>query len=223
MVTKTNTIPAFFSARDDDGELKVPGMHFVIGSITKDTYDIKASIVLNKIRYIISVQHVIDLTGLETLEKDLVTRVTDNQAEAFHENVHKYVSRPAPIVPKPVVLPGDGHNTRGPIDWRRPNKSQKRSQPTWNWLPKYRARDEDYGFDQFFVEQDDLERSRKADLERLVMLVTEMQEKGLENELFATMGLFGVIGMGDANKLVGGSLNNYLAEITEAIKTSRFT
>ena len=89
-----NNMGAFFSGKDDAGELGVPGLHFVIGRITKTSYDIKASIVVNKVRYIIDPVHVIGLEALDsTINNSYVRTVQDDQLLPVHENVHAYVSR----------------------------------------------------------------------------------------------------------------------------------
>ena len=63
-------MPAFWSVRDDKGELGVPGMHCTIGKISETKFDIVASVVVNKRRYIF------DPTLLLTI--DCNTKSTDN-------------------------------------------------------------------------------------------------------------------------------------------------
>jgi hypothetical protein len=52
---------AFWSSRDDQGELEVPGMHCTVGSITDHSFSICSSIVLNKNRYIYDPRHLLEI------------------------------------------------------------------------------------------------------------------------------------------------------------------
>jgi hypothetical protein len=61
-----NTMAAFFSSTDDSSELSSPGFHAVVGNIDRKAkrYEVTASIVLSKKRYIIEPpDHVVDLTS----------------------------------------------------------------------------------------------------------------------------------------------------------------
>lgn len=89
-----NTMGAFFSGIDDKYELTDPGIHIVIGSISKakKTYVIKASVVANYRRFDIPYESIIDATPIEDC--------------TFHEKVVSYVdySPPKPVVRKTTGL-----------------------------------------------------------------------------------------------------------------------
>jgi hypothetical protein len=57
-----HTMPPFWSSRDDEGELGNPGMHCTVGYLTKDSFSICTSIVLNKKRYILDPKICLDLS-----------------------------------------------------------------------------------------------------------------------------------------------------------------
>lgn len=63
-----NTMEAFYSSIDDKSELGVPGMHIVVGSIDheKHRYSDMSSIVLRKIRRIISLEDVVDTASVKS-------------------------------------------------------------------------------------------------------------------------------------------------------------
>jgi hypothetical protein len=72
---------AFFSGTDDANELDVPGLHFVLGKITKaaNTIEVKASVVLRRNRYEVEPEDVIDMRCLEEVN--------------FHESVLGLIKR----------------------------------------------------------------------------------------------------------------------------------
>jgi hypothetical protein len=83
---------AFFSSVDDKYELDDPGIHLTVGRI--DTvnmkYEIAASVVGNKRRFIVNYDQLIDATPIEGI--------------TFHEKVLEYVDT-TPTVYKPYVKP----------------------------------------------------------------------------------------------------------------------
>ena len=75
-----NTMSAFFSGTDDKSELSVPGLHIVVGSISKtnNSYQQRASVVLRRLRKHVDFDEVVDATPV---------------ADApFHEKVLDYIS-----------------------------------------------------------------------------------------------------------------------------------
>lgn len=87
-----NTMNAFFSGIDDKYELDDPGIHLTVGKIdTKNMrYEIAASVVGSKRRFIVPFDKIIDATPTPGIN--------------FHENVLKYVTHSAPTYrPSPVT------------------------------------------------------------------------------------------------------------------------
>ena len=88
---KTNTMNAFFSGIDDKYELDDPGIHLTVGKISTSNmkYEIAASVVGNKRRFIVDYDQLIDATPIEGI--------------TFHENVIKYVDYSKPTYTKGLV------------------------------------------------------------------------------------------------------------------------
>lgn len=86
-------MPAFWSARDDKGELGVPGLHCTVGHLTKDSFDICASIVQNQRRYVFDPELLLDLGKSKTKysTKPVKTRTVRAPSVTFHPKVHEYV------------------------------------------------------------------------------------------------------------------------------------
>lgn len=86
-----NTMNAFFSGIDDKYELDDPGIHLTVGKIdTKSNrYEIAASVVGNKRRFIVHFDQLIDATPIEGI--------------TFHEDVIKYVDYSKPTYTKGLV------------------------------------------------------------------------------------------------------------------------
>jgi hypothetical protein len=62
-----NTMSAFFSGTDDRSELSVPGLHIVVGAISKtnNSYQQRASIVLRRLRKHVDFENVVDAIPVE--------------------------------------------------------------------------------------------------------------------------------------------------------------
>ena len=75
-----NTMSAFFSGTDDKSELSVPGLHIVVGAISKanNSYKQRASVVLRRLRKHVDFEAVVDATPIGNAP--------------FHEKVLDYIS-----------------------------------------------------------------------------------------------------------------------------------
>lgn len=89
-----NTMSAFFSKTDDESELSVPGVHIVVGQISRyqKTYEAKASVVLRQTRKFIAIEDVVDIES-------------DPEAN-FHTNVLEQISEKALQI-APMVNPAN--------------------------------------------------------------------------------------------------------------------
>jgi hypothetical protein len=224
---------AFFSSRDDAGELKVPGLHFVIGKITKDSYDIKASVVFNRLRYVFNVHDLVDLEGV-TYEPEStgVARVTDNVFEAFHENVHKFVTKPVPKVYKGTVWPlnrdpfaspfqgsgagfyrGPGRRNYQTADvWQGRKAKKKGNNHAYSWTPG-QARDE--SIDDFPMY--DAEKARKIELRSLIAQIESIIERGLEEEMLVLLGVKQSIPLHTVREYTVSDVDEILHEFADAL------
>jgi hypothetical protein len=118
---------AFFSGKDDRGELTVPGLHFVIGRITTSSFEIKASIVMNRMRFLVPPDWVLEIGEIPYKVQDSMVGVfTDSVAVPYAEKVETYVKRANEAVPKRTPLPG----SYGPR-WTRNNTNH-----AYSWTPK---------------------------------------------------------------------------------------
>lgn len=125
-----NTLEAFFSGKDDRGELTVPGLHFVIGRITTSSFHIKASIVMNRIRFIVRPEWVLEIGEIPyRVEDSLVGVFTDSTAVPYAEKVETYVKRASEAVPK-RTSPPSAYGSR----WSRNNTNH-----AYSWTPKGRS------------------------------------------------------------------------------------
>jgi hypothetical protein len=91
-----NSMSAFWSGRDDQGELGVPGMHCTIGMITPHSFDICCSIVLNKKRYIFRPDLLLNLDGVATVgsnDKCKVMTIYDSKVAEISSLASTYVTR----------------------------------------------------------------------------------------------------------------------------------
>lgn len=102
-----NTMPAFFSSTDNEDELPLPGLHYVLGKLDGPTYAWAASIVRHRQRYILDdIRSVVDVEGSGT----------------FHPSCLDYISRESRIslvgFAEPafsgMVTHGDGDDD---VDW----------------------------------------------------------------------------------------------------------
>lgn len=88
-----NTMGVFFSKTDDESELSVPGVHIVVGQISRyqKTYEAKASVVLRQTRKFVAVEDVVEIAS-------------DPDAN-FHANVLEQISERAfqPTSTIPIV------------------------------------------------------------------------------------------------------------------------
>lgn len=101
-----NTMAAFFSGKDDRGELTVPGLHFVIGHITADSYDIKASIVINRARFLVAPNYVLETGEIPYVVNDaLVARFTDSEVVPYAAQVETYVKKAQDVRKAAAVKP----------------------------------------------------------------------------------------------------------------------
>jgi hypothetical protein len=101
-----NTMAAFFSGKDDRGELTVPGLHFVIGHITADSYDIKASIVINRARFLVPPDRVLETGDIPYVTNDaLVARFTDSEVVPYAPQVESYVKKAQEVRKVAAVKP----------------------------------------------------------------------------------------------------------------------
>ena len=101
-----NTMAAFFSGKDDRGELTVPGLHFVIGHITADSYDIKASIVINRARFLVAPNYVLETGDIPYVVNDaLVARFTDSEVVPYADQVETYVKKAQDVRKAAAVKP----------------------------------------------------------------------------------------------------------------------
>jgi hypothetical protein len=89
-------MPSFWSGRDDEGELGVPGMHCTVGHLSETHFGICCSIVLNKQRYIVEPPDCLDLSntkGAQAIPKDRChswLAAIDNCA--ISSKVHQYIT-----------------------------------------------------------------------------------------------------------------------------------
>jgi hypothetical protein len=133
-----NTMSAFFSGKDDRGELTVPGLHFVIGSITAGSYDIKASIVMNRARFLVPPTHVLETGDIPVVINDaLVARFTDSETVPYATEVETYVKK-AQDVRNSVGVKSFTYHTASPYSYpnqrRRTRKHSSRNAP-YSWTP----------------------------------------------------------------------------------------
>jgi hypothetical protein len=229
-----NTMNAFFSPRDDAGELNVPGLHFVIGRITKTGYHIKASIVLNRIRYIIDPSLVLDLSEIEEVKLvgDKVAEITDAEPAEFHEKVHTYVSKPKPTVPKTGFYRGGAVvSERGVTNNHLPPATGWKDDDDrpFSWTPgankgnNGRGNRNNVGFNRF---ENALNRpgdasfwglSRKESLSVMYTTLRDALDDGdLKDEIFVMLAMLNAISLKDARKLADTSIGGLMEEIEEA-------
>jgi hypothetical protein len=133
-----NTMSAFFSSKDDRGELTVPGLHFVIGSITAGSYDIKASIVMNRARFLVPPTHVLETGDIPVVINDaLVARFTDSETVPYATEVETYVKK-AQDVRNSVGVKNFTYHTASPYSYpnrgRRTRRHSSRNAP-YSWTP----------------------------------------------------------------------------------------
>lgn len=229
-----NTMNAFFSSRDDSGELKVPGLHFVIGRITKESYDIKASVVFNRLRYVFHVDQLIDLEGV-TFEREAtgVAKITDSVFEAFHENVHKFVSKPAPKVYKSTVWPLDrnplapGFQQQGAGFYRGPGKKNYQTGGVWesrktrkrnknhaySWTPGQAKEEDTDDFPMY-----DAEKARKIELRSLIAQIESIVDRGLEEEMLVLLGVKRSLPLHIVREYVVGDVDDILHEFADCLE-----
>ena len=101
-----NTMAAFFSGKDDRGELTVPGLHFVIGHITAGSYDIKASVVINRARFLVAPNYVLETGDIPYVVNDaLVARFTDSEVVPYADQVETYVKKAQDVRKAAAVKP----------------------------------------------------------------------------------------------------------------------
>lgn len=130
---RANTMGAFFSSIDDKYELDDPGIHLTVGKINtaEMKYEIAASVVGNRRRFIVSYTDLVDATP--------VADVT------FHEDVLSYVDFTSPTTyrapaPKPA--------TSNIIKKLPPAKNQKTYDSIDDYFKdRYGSFDEDYSWD----------------------------------------------------------------------------
>jgi hypothetical protein len=133
-----NTMSAFFSPKDDLGELTVPGLHFVIGSITAGSYDIKASIVMNRARFLVPPTHVLESGDIPVVINDaLVARFTDSETVPYATEVETYVKRAQDVRNSLGVKRLTYHTANSysyPNSRRRIRKHSSKNAP-YSWTP----------------------------------------------------------------------------------------
>jgi len=142
-----NTMSAFFSPKDDRGELTVPGLHFVIGSITSDSYDIKASIVINRARFLVPPTHVLETGDIPVaINQALVARFKDSETVPYATEVETYVKR-AQDVRNSVKAESFTYHTASPYSYpnlrRRTRKHSFRNAP-YSWTPGINPKLDDF-------------------------------------------------------------------------------
>lgn len=78
-----NTMSAFFSGTDDEYELKIPGMHVVVGKIdkAKNNYELVASVAMRGERKIVAPEEMIDLG------------ITEGQSYNYHPDCLKFITK----------------------------------------------------------------------------------------------------------------------------------
>ena len=95
-----NTMGAFFSGTDDHSELDQPGMHIVVGRITPDTYEVIASIVLDKRRFKLPIYDLVDVeaelppVGSRRCERTVRYVACDDRDVTYTDKVKNYISLP---------------------------------------------------------------------------------------------------------------------------------
>jgi hypothetical protein len=208
-------------------------MHFVVGKITKESYEIKASLVFNGIRYIFHVSQLIDLTGLAyEIDKTGVAKIQDNVFEAFHEKVHNYVSKPERVVRthtvwdpnrnftsasgvrEPYYGPKGRFNGRHADPWSSRRTQSKKAR--FSWLPE--AADQDNEFNDYDdIPLYDSINGRRLELQTLIRQVEAICDRNLESELLILLGAKKVLGFDVIKDLVVGEVEDYLHELAEAI------
>lgn len=140
-----HSMPCFWSGRDDQGELGVPGMHCTVGYLTNEQFGICCSIVLNKKRYVVDPPHCLDLSKTEGAKPIQADRCRSWTAELgsskISDKVHSYISKPAPkaftytYIEKPVGnKPGKSSKSVAKVGTRL------KGWDNWNeldWAPQY--------------------------------------------------------------------------------------
>lgn len=130
-----NTMAAFFSGKDDRGELTVPGLHFVIGHITADSYDIKASIVINRARFLVAPNYVLETGDIPYVVNDaLVARFTDSEVVPYADQVETYVKKAQDVRKAAAVKPYSytaSSKEFGSFGRRRRRHSSKNAPYSW--------------------------------------------------------------------------------------------
>jgi hypothetical protein len=128
------TMGAFFSATDDEDEIRNPGLHMVVGNIDheKMTYEIASSITANGKRFKIDYNLVIDHTPVEelTFHQGVLANISTERLVSSHHRTGRWTD-----------FDGDEwkpHWFWGDKDDIEPSKPQrkKRKGPGDEWLPK---------------------------------------------------------------------------------------
>lgn len=209
-----NTMSSFFSSKDDAGEINVPGLHFVIGNITKTSFSIKASIVVQQRRYIIDPREVIEFADvlMETKGEgvSLTALVVDDVEVSFSDTVHTYVSKPTSAATRKYKY----NSTKKPKaakplsyndlydDFEPPAR--------WGWA-------DDLPLLEGIMEEEDGEDQLIAELDILLERMMRERRKP-EQDVIALLYINGYIGTPDATALLGGeSLATAVKNVTQAL------
>lgn len=158
---------AFWSGRDDEGELGVPGLHCTVGQLTQDSFEICASVVQNRKRYVFDPLLFLDVPERDTKSTGEKTqsRIIRLSSLKVHPNVHKYVTQRTA-----AITAGKG---KGATSWGKAKKandfadfnamqSWRNSQSPQSYEDWYNDYLQTYGLDAYW-EGDDYRYGLKVD------------------------------------------------------------